>query len=528
MCGFLIGKFDQKEKEEFKSSLAKIQYRGPDDTELVEVENDVSIGFHRLAIMDLTGKGNQPFSHKGQYLVCNGEIYNYQYIKTDFEEIFPFKSESDCEVLIPLISSHGIEKACQILDGEFAFVLYDEKEDHFLAARDHMGIRPMFYGKSKTTGKIAFASEVKALVSLCDEIQPFPPGHYYDGKGFVQFIDLTKPKSYISDLDQALKGIKEHLISGVKKRLHSDAPVGFLLSGGLDSSLVCAIAHKLTGKKITTFAVGIEEGPIDTKYARIVADYLGCDHHEVLFKKADIFRTLKDLIYHLETYDITTIRASMGMNLVCEYIKEKTDIKVVLTGEVSDELFGYKYTDFAPSPAEFQKEAKKRIDELYMYDVLRADRCIASNSLEARVPFSDKEFVQFVMKIDPELKVNTTGIGKYLLRKAFEDGDYLPEEILMREKAAFSDAQGHAVVDYLKAHAESLYTDEEFQAAQKHYAHATPQTKEALMYREIFEEKFKGMSYLVKDFWLPNREWKNCDVTDPSARVLPNYGKSGE
>ncbi|EQC49543.1 putative asparagine synthase (glutamine-hydrolyzing) [Bacteriovorax sp. BSW11_IV] len=528
MCGFLIGKFSDKEEATFKDSLAKIQYRGPDDTEIVLAKNHVYIGFHRLAIMDLTGKGNQPFYHQDKYAVCNGEIYNFQFIKSDFEDTFPFKSDSDCEVLLPLYLYHGIEKTCQVLDGEFAFVLYDEKEDRFIAARDHMGIRPMFYGKAKTTGEYAFASEVKALIDLCDDIKPFPPGHYFDGKDFCAFADTTSPKTYIRDLDKALKGIRELLTSGVKKRLHSDAPLGFLLSGGLDSSLVCAIAHKLTGKKITTFAVGIEEGPIDTKYARIVADYIGSDHHEVLFKKADIFRTLEDLIYHLETYDITTIRASMGMNLVCEYIKEKTDIKVVLTGEVSDELFGYKYTDFAPSAEEFQKEAKKRIDELYMYDVLRADRCIASNSLEARVPFSDKEFVEFVMSIDPSLKMNTTGIGKYLLRKAFEDDDYLPEEILMREKAAFSDAQGHAVVDYLKAHAESLYTDEEFEMAKKHYEHATPQTKEALMYREMFEKKFSGMSYLVKDFWLPNKEWKNCDVIDPSARVLPNYGKSGE
>jgi asparagine synthase (glutamine-hydrolysing) len=217
----------------------------------------------------------------------------------------------------------------------------------------------------------------------------------------------------------------------------------------------------------------------------------------------------------------------MGMFLVSKYISENTDIKVLMTGEISDEIFGYKYTDFAPSPSAFQEEAEKRIREIYMYDVLRADRSISSCGLEARVPFGDLEFVDYVMAIRPELKMNFTGIGKYLLRKAFE-GDYLPHEILYREKAAFSDAVGHSVTDYLKQYAEEMYSDADLAAAQKRYTHATPISKESLMYREIFESHFPGQSHCVVDFWMPNKTWENCNVNDPSARVLPNYGKSGE
>ena len=329
------------------------------------------------------------------------------------------------------------------------------------------------------------------------------------------------------EIEEVYKNINELLTRGVEKRLHADVPVGFLLSGGLDSSLVCAIGQRVMDKPIRTFAVGIDKDPIDTKYARIVADYLGADHTEVLFTRQDIFDTLSTLIYKLETYDITTIRASMGMYLVSKYVAENTDIKVLMTGEISDEIFGYKYTDFAPSPSAFQKEAEKRLTEIYMYDVLRADRSISSCGLEARVPFGDLDFVKYVMSIPPEKKMNFTGIGKYILRKAFE-GDYLPHDILYREKAAFSDAVGHSCVDNLKAYAEEMYSDEDLKKGQQKYSHATPISKESLMYREIFESHFPGRSKAVADFWMPNKEWENCDVNDPSARVLPNYGKSGE
>ena len=317
-------------------------------------------------------------------------------------------------------------------------------------------------------------------------------------------------------------------MAGVEKRLVADAKVGFLLSGGLDSSLVCAIAGKKSKERIKSFAIGMSEDAIDLKYAKQVAEYIGSDHTEVYMTPDEVLSSLETVIRLLETYDITTIRASMGMYLVCKAIHEQTDIRVLLTGEISDELFGYKYTDFAPDARAFQEESQKRIHELHMYDVLRADRCISVNSLEARVPFGDLDFVKYVMAVDPELKINTYGKGKYLLRHAFEQGGYLPDEILWREKAAFSDAVGHSMVDYLKEYAGEKYTDAEFESKCKSYTHARPFTKESLLYREIFEKYYPGQAEMVADFWMPNREWEGCDVNDPSARVLSNYGDSGK
>jgi len=329
-------------------------------------------------------------------------------------------------------------------------------------------------------------------------------------------------------LEKICEGIRTRLIAGVEKRLVSDAKVGFLLSGGLDSSLVCAIAQKASDKPIRTFAIGMEGDAIDLKYAKQVADYIGSDHTEVYMTREQVISSLEDVIKLLGTYDITTIRASVGMYLLCKWIHENTDIRVLLTGEISDELFGYKYTDFAPSAEEFQRESKKRIRELHMYDVLRADRCISVNSLEARVPFGDLDFVKYVMSIDPERKLNTYGKGKYLLRHAFEDGGYLPHDLLYREKAAFSDAVGHSMVDYLKEYAEERYSDENFEWLSAKYSHAKPFTKESLLYREIFEKYYPNQSQMIVDFWMPNKAWKGCDVNDPSARVLSNYGDSGK
>ena len=323
------------------------------------------------------------------------------------------------------------------------------------------------------------------------------------------------------------RNIHDKLIAGVKKRLVADAKVGFLLSGGLDSSLVCAIAARESKEPIRTFAIGMDVDAIDLKYAREVADYMHSDHTEVIITKADVLAALEPVVALLGTYDITTIRASIGMYLVCKAIHEQTDIRVLLTGEISDELFGYKYTDFAPSAEEFQKEAQKRLRELYMYDVLRADRCMSVNSLEARVPFGDLEFVKYVMEIDPEKKINVYGKGKYLLRHAFEQDHILPDSILWREKAAFSDAVGHSMVDDLKEYAEKYYTDADYQLRRMRYAHVRQFTKESLLYREIFERYYPNQANMIAGFWMPNKSWVGCDVDDPSARVLSNYGASG-
>jgi asparagine synthase (glutamine-hydrolysing) len=529
MCGLIAYSGNSAELKNFETVFNLLRHRGPDDTEILKIEDKVTFGFHRLAIMDPTQKGHQPFVDEkyGNVVMCNGEIYNYEKLKSIYENSYDFKSQSDCEVLVPMFHELGMARLCQQLDAEFAVVIWDHEKQKLMAGRDPIGIRPLFYGYT-SENKILFASEVKVLTPFCEKVEAFPPGHYFDGEHFAPYTDLTTVTAYSSKpLESHLKDIREKLIEGVRKRLIADVPVGFLLSGGLDSSLVCAIANDVLKKPITTFSVGLDHNPIDIYYARTVANYIKSNHHEVYFNKDDTLSVLDKLIWYLETWDITTIRASIGMYLVSKYVREKTNIKVVLTGEISDEIFGYKYTDFAPSPEAFQQEAKKRVDELFMYDVLRADRCIAANSLEARVPFGDLDFVRTVMEIKPEFKMNTTGMGKWILRKAFDGTKLLPESILWREKAAFSDAVGHSMVDYLKEYAETKYTEQELAQAKEKYPYGTPFTKESLLYRDIFEKHFKGQSHLIKDFWMPNKEWSNCNVTDPSARVLPNYGKSG-
>ena len=498
--------------------------RGPDQTRMLPLPGGF-LGFHRLSIMGLTEAGMQPFLRGDGALVCNGEIYGFRPIKEELiQKGYTFQSDSDCEILLPLYQEKGVEMF-RDLDAEFALVLYDGQQ--LIAARDPIGIRPLYYGYDRDGAPI-FASEPKNLVGLCDRILPFPPGHYYKDGKFVCYRNVATPKSRCTDgLETACKKIHDKLVAGIEKRLDADAPVGFLLSGGLDSSLVCAVAARASKKPIRTFSIGMDLDAIDLKYAREVADYIGADHTEVIITKQDVLEALPQVVALLGTYDITTIRASIGMYLVCKYIHEHTDLRVLLTGEISDELFGYKYTDFAPSAEEFQKEAEKRIRELHMYDVLRADRCISVNSLEARVPFGDLDFVEYVMALDPEMKRNHYGKGKYLLRHAFE-GDYLPQDILMREKAAFSDAVGHSMVDDLKEYAESRYTEEEFRHRAARYTHARPFTKESLLYRELFERYYPGQAQMVVDFWMPNKTWEGCDVKDPSARVLSNYGDSGK
>ena len=514
------------DREAFEEGFWRTLSRGPDDSRMMEVGEGL-LGFHRLSIMGLHPEGMQPFILNGNAVVCNGEIYDFEQFRTELSGEYTFKSDSDCEILLPLYEKYGCDMFA-MLDAEFACILYDAKENQFIAARDPIGIRPLYYGYD-ANGTILFASEPKNLIGLVKQILPFPPGHYYKDGLFYCYCDIAAVKAYHKhDLETVCRNIREKLIAGIQKRLVADAKVGFLLSGGLDSSLVCAIAARESSKPIKTFAIGMSEDAIDLKYARQVAGFIGSDHTEVIISKEDVLDSLETVVELLGTFDITTIRASIGMYLVCKYIHENTDIRVLLTGEISDELFGYKYTDFAPSADAFQKEAQKRIQELHMYDVLRADRCISVNSLEARVPFGDLDFVKYVMAIDPEMKLNKYGKGKYLLRHAFEGLGYLPDEILWREKAAFSDAVGHSMVDYLKAFAEKYVADAEFETECKEYDHARPFTKESLLYRELFEKYYPNQSQMIIDFWMPNKDWDGCNVNDPSARVLSNYGASGK
>ncbi len=526
MCSIMSYCGSGADMDLFLSGFVRTKSRGPDDSRIIDTGEGL-LGFHRLSIMGLTPSGMQPFSLNGCYCICNGELYGFEKERESLKgKGYVFSSDSDCEIILPMYFEYGTDMFA-MLDAEFACVIYDGRCGKFLAARDPIGIRPLYYGYDKK-GVILFASEAKNLVGLCERIMPFPPGHYYADGSFVPYCDIAAAEeSCGDDLETACRKIHDKLIAGVKKRLVSDAKVGFLLSGGLDSSLVCAIAAKESSEPIETFAIGMSEDAIDLKYARQVAEFIGSRHTEVYMTPEEVISSLETVIHLLGTFDITTIRASMGMYLVCKAIHERTDIRVLLTGEISDELFGYKYTDFAPSAEAFQREAEKRIRELHMYDVLRADRCISVNSLEARVPFGDLDFVHYVMSLDPEMKLNRYGKGKYLLRHAFERDSLLPESILWREKAAFSDAVGHSMVDYLKEYAETRYTDEEYEEKRLAYEHARPFTKESLLYREIFEKYYPGQAEMIVDFWMPNKEWEGCNVDDPSARVLSNYGESG-
>ncbi len=528
MCTVFASEGNRLTLEEIKSHLERTKLRGPDDERIVMLPKGRFMAFQRLAIMGLNEEGMQPFGLNGNYSITNGELYGFRKTREELKKDgYAFASDSDCEIMLPLYEKYGTDMFL-LLDAEFATVIYDSKKDSLIAARDPIGIRPLFYGYDED-GKIAFASEAKLLLGLCEKIIPFPPGSYYDGEKFVKYNDIGYVKKFISpDISAATEKINELLTEGVVKRLDSDAPLGFLLSGGLDSSLVCSIAAKTLKKKIRTFSIGMEKDAIDLKYAKEVATYLNTEHTEVIITRDDVINSLEEVISTLATFDITTIRASVGMYLICKKIHETTDIRVLLTGEVSDELFGYKYTDYAPNAEEFQKEAEKRMRELYAYDVLRADRCIADNSIEARVPFGDLKFAGYVMSLDPEMKMNKYGMGKYLLRKAFEKGNYLPKTILWREKAAFSDAVGHSLVNDIKEYAEELYEGDGWKDECLKYDEVSrPFTKESLLYRTIFEKYYPGQSQMIPTFWMPNRSWPGCNVDDPSARVLANYGNSG-
>ena len=538
MCSILAycsAKADPKVAEEM---LLRTISRGPDDSRILNTGNGF-LGFNRLSIMGLHPEGMQPFMLGGNAVVCNGELYGFRRTKEELiAKGYTFQSGSDCEILLPLYEEMGV-RMFEALDAEFALVIYDASKKQYIAARDPIGIRPLYFGRDEE-GTVVLASEPRNLVGVCGQVMPFPPGQYAvidAGSGEMEFCTYreiwhVEDKAYAETvrrdgMPEIARNIHDKLIAGIEKRLDADAPLGFLLSGGLDSSLVCGVAARMLKRPIRTFAIGMDKDAIDLKYARKVAEYIGSEHHEVFMTRDEVIASLEEVIHALGTYDITTIRASMGMYLLCKWIHENTDVRVILTGEISDEIFGYKYTDFAPSAAAFQTEAEKRIRELHMYDVLRADRCISVHSLEARVPFGDLSFVRYCMAIDPDKKLNRYGIGKYLLRYAFEKDGFIPWEILMREKAAFSDAVGHSMRLDLIEYAESLYSDEEFEARRMRYTHARPFTKESLLYRDIFEKYYPGQAQMVADFWMPNREWEGCDVNDPSASVLSNYGASG-
>lgn len=496
MCGIWFG------SEKNLSASNQIKHRGPDNTIVKINENGTTFAFYRLSINDITVSGNQPITNGNTTLICNGEIYNHEYLRTLFKG--DYKGGSDCEPIARMIEDgESMDFICNSLDGDFAFVAM--KGDEIYAARDAMGVRPLFYGVSD--GLIHFCSEIKGLQDVCVEIKEFPKGCYYSSlyDEFYTYHDISKPNDIQLSYDpNTLRAILE---ASIEKRLMSDRPIGFFLSGGLDSSIIAAVAAKKLGK-IKTFSIGIGDSP-DLKAAKMVADYISSDHTEIKFTFEEGLIAIKDVVWALESYDCTTIRASVPMFLLSKYVSEHTDIKVILSGEGADELFGgYLYFHNAPNPEEFQKETLRLLDNVHAHDILRADRCTAHHGLELRVPFFDKTLINYVKSIDPKFKVSQGIIEKKILRQAFTNE--LPKQIVWRQKNGMSDAVGYSWVDSIRQYVnDNIEYEKPIQ-----YFKNTPLSKEELYYRNIYKSLFKPD--LLPHVWRP--KW--TDEKDPSAKLL--------
>ncbi|SCW02357.1 LAFE_0F04654g1_1 [Lachancea fermentati] len=562
MCG-IFACYKHENVQEFKPralQLSKrIRHRGPDWSGNL-VKNSTILAHERLAIVGLDSGAQPIVSEDGDYsLAVNGEIYNHIQLREEFSD-YPFKTLSDCEPIIPLYQKYGAD-APKFLDGMFAWCLYDAKKDRIVAARDPIGITTMYMGRSSKSPKtVFFASELKCLTDDCDEITAFPPGHVYDSETdqitryfTPDWLDENRIPSKPVDLLE----IRASLEKAVRKRLMAEVPYGVLLSGGLDSSLIASIAARETEKankeldpavydseskhlsgvddaghlhtagwsRLHSFAIGLPNAP-DLQAARKVAKFIGTIHHEHTFTLQEGLDALEDVIYHLETYDVTTIRASTPMFLLSRKIKAQ-GVKMVLSGEGSDEIFGgYLYFAQAPSAAEFHTESVKRVKNLHLADCLRANKSTMAWGLEARVPFLDKEFLQLCMNLDPAEKMINQSEGrieKYILRKAFDTTDepdvkpYLPEEILWRQKEQFSDGVGYSWIDGLKDAAEAAISDEQFKQAKPEWGSDIPTTKEAYWYRLKFDALFPqktAASTVMR--WIPKADW-GC-AEDPSGR----------
>ena len=520
MCGILaiIGK--GKDEQLVKSLSKRMSHRGPDESDLHITENGHILSHERLSIIDLHS-GRQPIKgSKTAYMIHNGEIYNHQELRDGILKHHSFRTKSDSEVIVHLYEEFGYE-FLHLLDGDFAFVVVDG--DDFIAGRDPMGVKPLYYGLDER-GRIYFASEMKPIADQCKTFSTFPPGHYYtSASGFVKYYkpdyeDYTKATN---ELDLEL--IRTTLTEATRKRLMSDVPIGVLLSGGLDSSLTSAIASRLlaeSGKKLHSFSIGLDEKAPDAAAARKVAEFLGTEHHEIHFTVEQGIEILDQLIWHLETYDVTSVRASTPMYFLSKAITD-LGIKVVLSGEGADEIFGgYLYFRNAPSTEDFQKETIERVQKLFTADLLRADKSTMAHGLEARVPFLDKDFLDVAMTIKGVEKQPKTydGKEKYILRKAFDtpDNPYLPAEVLWRQKEQFSDGVGYNWIDQLIAYCATKVSDTQLESATERFPYNTPTTKEAYFYRDIFHKYYPQVSaaQTVRK-WIP--KWQ--ENQDPSGRA---------
>jgi len=553
MCsifGVLDIKTDVKALRQQALQLSKLlRHRGPDWSGVWNNDNAILV-HERLAIVD-TENGAQPLinDNRNHILAVNGEIYNHKQLEKGLATPYPFKTKSDCEVILPLYLEHGSD-FIDMLQGMFAFILYDGEQNRYLIARDHIGIIPLYYGYDEH-GQLYVASELKALVPVCKQIKEFPPGHYFDSKiGELRqyykrdWMSFDAVKDNPADLGE-LKAALEH---SVKSHLMSDVPYGVLLSGGLDSSLTSVIAQQFAKRRVEdddqseawwprlhSFAVGLAGSP-DLVAAQKVADAIGTVHHTVHFTVQEGLDALRDVIYFLETYDVTTIRASTPMYLMARKIKAM-GIKMVLSGEGSDELFGgYLYFHKAPNAKEFHEETLRKLNRLHMFDCNRANKAMSAWGIEARVPFLDKEFMDVAMRLNPQAKMCGGGkMEKHILRQAF-DG-VLPDEILWRQKEQFSDGVGYSWIDSLKAHAEKEVSDQQMATASFRFPVNTPDSKEAYYYRVIFEEHFPHAGAIAcvpggKSVACSTPEalaWdeKMAQLTDPSGRAVRDVHTQG-
>ena len=525
MCGIFaylsITKIDTDLKNKLIDELIKTKHRGPDNTKY-RLENEKTfLGFHRLCINDTSERGDQPITHPKNFnisLICNGEIYNYSKLKLEYNIVTD--SNSDCEIILHLYEKFGFSKTISLLDGVFACVLVDLTKDTIYVARDPLGVRSLFIGEN-TNGDIGFASELKSIHELCETIIQFKPGHIWDSKTKEYTKYYTRELTNVVESEELIKTtIREKLGLAVEKRLMSDRKIGCLLSGGLDSSLIAAQLANLYEDKLETFSIGLE-GATDLKFAKLVADHIGSNHHEVIVTEREMLNAIESTIKKTETYDTTTIRASVPMTLLSEYISKNSDAVVIYSGEGSDEASGsYLYFHNAPNELEFKKETFRLLDDLCYFDVLRCDKSTASAGLEVRVPFLDKEFLEYYMSIDPKYKLAShNGIEKWLLRSAFDDGKLLPDSVLWRVKEAMSDgvsSQKKGWFEIIQENVAEMYTDDEFIKRQQTYKWNPPMFKEALYYREIFNKYYPEREKTIPYYWLP--KWSG-DVVDPSARV---------
>lgn len=546
MCGIVCA-FNLKQNQNvLRPQILKmsklLRHRGPDWSGIYSCDNAI-LSHERLAIVD-PSSGKQPLysPDKKIILAANGEIYNHLELREKLSGKYNFTTQSDCEIILALYQDKGINFVDD-LNGIFAFAIYDSINSEFFIARDHMGIIPLYMGWDKY-GTFYVASELKALEGFCSKIELFPPGHYWFSnnsaptrwynRDWVDYQKVKNNKTNISDLHDALS-------DAVHRQLMSDVPYGVLLSGGLDSSITSALAKKFSSKRIESndtqsawwpqlhsFSVGLEGSP-DLEAARKVSEHIGSIHHEVIFTIQEGLDAIRDVIYHLETYDITTVRASTPMFLMARSIKSH-GIKMVLSGEGADELFGgYLYFHKAPSAEEFHKETVRKLDKLHQYDCLRANKSLAAWGIEGRVPFLDKEFIDVAMRINPKDKmINSERMEKWVVRKAFED--YLPESVAWRQKEQFSDGVGYSWIDTLKEVVENAITDNQMINAKFRFPLQTPQNKEEFYYRSIFEEHFPSDTASMSVPSVPSvacstpiaLEWDEAfkNQNDPSGRAV--------